>query len=582
MRYHALAADYDGTLAHHGRIDDGTWAAIRRLRDTGRKLVMVTGRELDELLGLLDHPELFDRIVAENGAVVYTPATKEVRTVCTPPPPEFARELTRRGAERVAVGRCIVATWEPHQNTALHVIHDLGLDLQVNFNKGAVMVLPSGLNKATGLACALKDLGLSRHNVVGIGDAENDHALLDHCECGVAVSNALPVLKKRADLVTAGDHGRGVAELIDQMIADDLGFLAPHLARHHVLLGKAGDREIALDPYSSNVLVCGTSGSGKSTLTTGILERLCDHGYQFAILDPEGDYTTLDFAVVLGAPSHAPLVSEVLDVVRKPDENIVVNMLGVAVEHRPEFFAKLLPSLLDLRTRTGRPHWLVVDEAHHLLPRDWAPIADLPMRPRGTIYVTVHPESVAPNVLATIDTLLAIGDHPVKVLNELCDLLKITARPRVAAPERLPTGQALFWRVGDDEAVVIKAQRPRSERTRHSRKYIEGNLGKNRSFYFRGPAGKLNLRAQNLHLFTDLADGVDDETWKFHLERGDYSKWLRAEIKDDELVSEIDAIERDVTMTPAASRAAVRASIEKRYTLPADKPSGIIDEVSAA
>jgi hydroxymethylpyrimidine pyrophosphatase-like HAD family hydrolase len=580
MRYHVLAADYDGTLAHHGRIDDDTWAAIRRFRDTGRKVVMVTGRELDELLALLAHPELFDRIVAENGALVYTPATKEIRVACTPPPPEFARELTRRGAERVAVGRCIVATWEPHQDTALHVIHDLGLELQVIFNKGAVMVLPSGVNKATGLAAALADLGFSRHNVVGIGDAENDHALLEHCECGVAVSNALPVLKARADLVTEGDHGRGVAQLMDRVIADDLADLAPTLVRHHVPLGKSGDQTIAIDPYSSNVLVCGTSGSGKSTLTTGILERLSALGYQFAILDPEGDYTTLDFAVVLGAPSHAPLVTEVLDVVRKPAENIVVNMLGVAVEHRPEFFAQLLPSLLDLRTRTGRPHWLVIDEAHHMLPRDWTSIADMPIRPRGTIYVTVHPESVAPNVLATIDTLLAIGDHPVKALNDLCDLLKVKVRPRVAVEDRLPPGQALFWRVGTDEAMVIKTERPKTERTRHSRKYIEGNLGKARSFYFRGPNGKLNLKAKNLHVFMDLADGVDDETWKFHLGRCDYANWLRTEIKDDELAAEVEAIAHDEAMTPESSRAAVRAAIEKRYTLPADKPSGIIDDES--
>jgi hydroxymethylpyrimidine pyrophosphatase-like HAD family hydrolase len=578
MRYHALAADYDGTLAHHGRIDDDTWAAIRRFRDSGRKLVMVTGRELDEMLGLLAHPELFDRIVAENGALVYSPATKEIRTTCTPPPPEFARELTRRGVERVAVGRCIVATWEPHQATVLQVIHDLGLELQVIFNKGAVMVLPSGVNKATGLAAALLELGISRHNAVGIGDAENDHALLDHCECAVAVSNALPVLKVRADLVTTKDHGRGVAELIDQMIADDLAFLAPKLLRHHILVGKADDREVSIDPYSSNVLVCGTSGSGKSTLTTGILERLSEHGYQFAILDPEGDYTSLDFAVVLGAPSHAPLESEVLDVVRKPTENVVVNMLGVAVDHRPEYFAKLLPALLDLRTRTGRPHWLVVDEAHHLLPRDWAPVVNMPLRPRGTIYVTVHPESVAPNVLSTIDTLLAIGDHPTKVLNALCDVLECKVRPRVEVEDRLPTGQALFWRVGDDEAVVIKTERPKTERTRHLRKYIEGNLGKARSFYFRGPDGKLNLRAQNLHVFMDLADGVDDETWKFHLGRCDYANWLRSEIKDDELAAEVEAIAHDEALTPETSRAAVRAAIEKRYTLPADKPSGIIDD----
>src|SRR4051812_30590669 len=192
MRYHVLAADYDGTLAHHGRIDDATWDALRRLRDSGRKAIMVTGRELDELLALLPEPELFVRIVAENGALIYEPATREIRTLAEPPPPGFVDALRARGVDRVAPGRVIVATWEPHQDTVLHVIRDLGLELQVIFNKGAVMVLPSGVNKATGLAAALAELGLSPHNAVGIGDAENDHALLMRCECGVAVANALP------------------------------------------------------------------------------------------------------------------------------------------------------------------------------------------------------------------------------------------------------------------------------------------------------------------------------------------------------------------------------------------------------
>jgi hydroxymethylpyrimidine pyrophosphatase-like HAD family hydrolase len=192
VRYQALAADYDGTLAHHGLIDDLTWSSLKQLRDSGRKLIMVTGRELDELLGLLPHPEMFDRIVAENGAVLYCPANKQVKLLAEPPPPEFGDELKRRGAERVAVGRVIVATWEPHQDTVLKVIHDMALELQVIFNKGAVMILPTGVNKATGLDAALKDLGLSPHNVVAVGDAENDQALLRRAELGVAVANALP------------------------------------------------------------------------------------------------------------------------------------------------------------------------------------------------------------------------------------------------------------------------------------------------------------------------------------------------------------------------------------------------------
>ncbi len=575
MRYHAIAADYDGTLAHHGLIDEPTWAALRRLRESGRKVLMVTGRELTELLGILQHPEVFDRIVAENGAVVYEPKTKEVRTTCTTPPPAFVDELRRRGVDRVAVGRAIVATWEPHQDTVLHVIHDLGLELQVIFNKGAVMVLPSGVNKGTGLAAALAELGLSRHNVVGVGDAENDHALLEYCECGVAVANALASLKNRADLVTKTDHGAGVSELIDMMIADDLR--AVRQPRHEILLGKSDDQEICIDPYAANVMVCGSSGSGKSTLTTGLLERLSKRGYQFAIIDPEGDYSSIEFAVVLGSPQRAPLASEVLDVLRDPSRNVVVNLLGVAVEHRPEFFAQLLPALSDLRTRTGRPHWLIVDEAHHLLPVAYQPAVELSMRPHGTIYVTVHPGTMSPVVIDKIDTLIAIGEQPDEAVRELCGMTGI-ATPTLAATGKLPHGQALHWNVGAPTTSLVQTELPKTERTRHSRKYMEGNLGKQRSFYFRGPEGKLNLKAHNLQLFVHLADGVDDETWRFHLTRNDYSKWVRAEVKDGELADELEQIERSTEPT----REAIRVAIEKRYTLPSDKPSGIIDEIEDA
>src|SRR5215510_5400470 len=174
MRYHVLAADYDGTLAHHGRMDEAIWAALHRLRGSGRRAILVTGRELDELLALVPEPELFARIIAENGAVLYDPAARYFRTLADPPPPQFVDELRARGVDRLATGRVIVASWEPHQDAILHAIRDLGLELQVIFNKGAVMVLPSGVNKYTGLVAALAELSLSPRNTVAVGDAEND------------------------------------------------------------------------------------------------------------------------------------------------------------------------------------------------------------------------------------------------------------------------------------------------------------------------------------------------------------------------------------------------------------------------
>lgn len=225
MRYLALATDYDGTLASDGQVDEKTLAALGRLRDSGRKLILVTGRHLDDLCNVFPQLDLFERVVVENGALLYRPETREEKPLAEPPPPEFVKALQERGIDNLAVGRVIVATWHPHEDTVLDVIRQLGVEYQVIFNKGAVMVLPSGINKAFGLGAALEEMGLSPHNTVAVGDAENDHTLLSFCACGVAVANALPMLKERADYVTKGERGAGVAELIDHLVSSDLAEL---------------------------------------------------------------------------------------------------------------------------------------------------------------------------------------------------------------------------------------------------------------------------------------------------------------------------------------------------------------------
>jgi phosphoglycolate phosphatase (TIGR01487 family) len=216
--YAALAADYDGTLAHHGVVSAQTLDAVERLRAAGKQLVLVTGRELEELKNVFPQVGVCDLVVAENGAVLYRPKTGRVRLMAEAPPSSFAQELRTRGVP-VNVGRVIVATVEPHENAVLQTIKNMGLELEVIFNKGSVMILPTGVNKATGLRAGLARLGLSTRQVIGVGDAENDHAFLRICGCGIAVANALPTLKERADFVTQHPHGEGVTELIDQLLA---------------------------------------------------------------------------------------------------------------------------------------------------------------------------------------------------------------------------------------------------------------------------------------------------------------------------------------------------------------------------
>src|SRR3569832_358408 len=209
MRYYALATDYDGTLAHNGKVDDGTYAALERLRTTRRKLILVTGRRLDDLMTVFGRIEIFDRVVAENGALVYNPATHEEQVLGDPPPPQFAVRLRAAGAP-VDVGRVIVATKTPHKTTKHNTKREMGLEHHIIFNKGAVMVLPPNVNKASGLQAALADLGLSAHNAVAGGDAENALALLNFCEFAAAVENALPSVKESVDWVTPRVYGVGV------------------------------------------------------------------------------------------------------------------------------------------------------------------------------------------------------------------------------------------------------------------------------------------------------------------------------------------------------------------------------------
>lgn len=571
MYFIALATDYDGTLAHHGRVGVQTIAALERLRASGRKLLMVTGRELPDLKRVFDRFDLFDVVVAENGSLLYFPETQEERLLALAPPAELVNALRDRGVHPMSTGRGIIATWEPNEATVLSCIHELGLEWQITFNKGAVMVLPAGVNKATGLAAALDALLLSNLNVLAIGDAENDHAFLIASGCSVAVANALEAVKKNADVVTLGDHGAGVVELIDTLLSDEQFFIARAAERRKIMLGK--DEAAALYPEHGGVLIAGSSGIGKSTLATALMEKLVAQGFQVCVLDPEGDYDDLQDAIVLGGAERAPVVEEVLDILRKPVANtLVVDMLGVPLPERPSFFTALLSPILQMRSQTGRPHWLVIDEAHHMLPAGLETAdSGIPEAISAAIYVTVHPEAMRPKVLAGVRTVIAVGRQANEVVASFCGAIAI------AIPALPPMGgedQVLFWDRGlDAPPRWISVDRPQQEHKRHTRKYAEGQLGEDESFYFRGPEGALNLRAQNLMIFLQMMDGVDDATWMHHLQRGDYARWFREAIKDEELADEAEGVQHGAD--PVKTREQIRAMVERRYTAPARASSAV-------
>ncbi len=370
MRFAALAADYDGTLAHDGVVTGRTIAALERLKASGRRLLLVTGRELCDLQRTFNRIDLFDLCVLENGATLHDPATGRERALADPPPERFVAELRNRGLPELSVGKVIVAMRESDAPEVLSAIHALGLELQLIFNKRSLMVLPSGINKATGLAAALDQIGLSRHNVVGVGDAENDHAFLAACECGVAVANALPAVKEQADLVTSGRDGAGVEELIEALIRDDLRSIPGLQGRHSVLLGRAADgSEVRFPAFGRNILIGGTPAQARRSIARSLLHQLLHAAYQVCVIDSDGSFTQ-NGAVVLGEPDSAPTIDGALAVLHKPERSLIVNLARIPAGDRPVFFRDLAARLGDFATSKSRPHWLIIGAAHHVLLPD--------------------------------------------------------------------------------------------------------------------------------------------------------------------------------------------------------------------
>ena len=570
MYFLALATDYDGTIAHHGVVEAPMLDALHRFKKTGRRLILVTGRELPDLKRVFPQVTLFDLVVAENGALLYEPATEKEHCLTPPPPPAFVAELARRGVTPLSTGRSIVATWEPHEKTVIEVIRDMGLDLQIIFNKGAVMILPAGMNKAAGLRAGLKRLDLAEPNVVAVGDAENDHAFLLTCGCSAAVSNALPSVKEECDIRLKNPHGLGVTELIDLILREDVRILPAQ--RHGLVVGK--DRTgapVHIEPHRGTVLIAGSSGIGKSTLATALTERMAEKALEFCVFDPEGDYAELEGAISVGDAKTPPILEESLNLLRKLAANVVVNTQALRLPERPTFFAKILPQVLSLRARTGRPHWLLIDEAHHLLSAEREDVVQvLPEHMPATIFITVHPEAMIAAALKRVEYVIALGPNAAQVIESFCVAVG-DAPPPAAAPHG--DREVLFWeRSGRAAPVAVRPIRPQQAKNRHVRKYAEGELGKDISFYFRGPDNKLNLRAQNLMLFAQIAEGVDDATWEHHRRLNDYSGWFRRVIKDEGLTAEAKAAEVDPSLDPVESRRVIIEAIHRRYTAPARAP----------
>ena len=407
MKLSVLALDYDGTVARDDRLDPAVREAITEARRRGIKVMLVTGRTVNALRRVAGELNFVDGVVAENGAIVHFPDGGLTAPLAPPLPPAFAAGLRERGIPFTA-GECLVDADASAAPRMLEVIRELELPIALVFNRSRVMALTQGISKATGLSAALEMLRASPRNAVAVGDAENDHELLRLAEVGAAVEWGSSSLRAAADIVISGSDPSAVGDFIRSLAAS--GRLpAPVRARRRLTLGHTADgREFSLAVRGKNMLIMGETNSGKSWLAGLLCERLILHGYSLCVIDPEGDYKTLDSLPgvrVLGGEDGPPTPRALLHALRYPDRSVVIDLSCIEHQAKFEYIRSILPALNVMRRQMGTPHRIVVDEGHYFL-RDAVNQRLLDLDFNGYIVVTYWPSQLPRALVAASEVIL--------------------------------------------------------------------------------------------------------------------------------------------------------------------------------
>ncbi|WP_116809113.1 HAD family hydrolase [Steroidobacter cummioxidans] len=415
MRYVVLAAGFDGTLARDGRCDERCIDALRELSATGRKLILVTGRELRRLLEIFPEARLFDYIVAENGGVLHRTATRQSEILGQAPPEILLQELRRRQVTPLAVGSSIISTAAKYFDAAREALRKLKLhmDYELVTNDDTLLILPPGIDKASGMNEALRQLGVSRHNLVAIGNAQNDLPLLASAEHAVVVNNAAESIKQAADRVTEGEYCDGFLELSRELIATDLASSVP---RRRLVLGKGEDqRDVLLSPCQDSVLVSGPDETARTLICNRLLEQLMQQDYQCCVIgadrnvpvaSPRATYVDMSS---WGDAHDAPRLTDVLRALEAPTHSIEINLAALPPETRPVFVDALLLQLQALHDRAGRPHCILIHHAQHFLTGTQAANAIRRLSEVTMIYSTAEASQLPPAVLNDVQLTIATG-----------------------------------------------------------------------------------------------------------------------------------------------------------------------------
>jgi hydroxymethylpyrimidine pyrophosphatase-like HAD family hydrolase len=551
MKLSVLALDYDGTVARGDRLDPSVRRAIADARERGILVLLVTGRILSELERVAGDLHFVDAVVAENGAVIYFPDSGHSSIVAPPVHAAFLAELRRRGIPHQA-GQSLVDAEAADAPRLLETIRSLELPLVMLFNRSRVMVLPQGISKATGLHQALDILRASARNMVAIGDAENDHELLRLAEVGAAVEWGTPALKQMADDIVKGNGPVAVADYLGAFVARG-SLPIPPRPRRRLLLGYEEDgRPFSLAVRGRNALIAGDAKSGKSWIAGLFCEQLILLGYSICVIDPEGDYRSLEAmpgVTVLGGEEPPPTPRALLSALRYPDRSVVIDLSRLRYNAKIPYVRALLRALAAIRRRTGLPHRVLLDEAHYFLHEGDA-LSLLDLTVNGYIVVSYRASQLPRELLAASEVVIVTSESSVTEIQAFCGLSFGNACRDVDAWARIlghlgPKQAAALPVTAECDGrlrIFTMAQRL-TPHVRHREKYADVPVPDNRAFVF-SANGLSGVQARTLREFVaGLEQSGSASTVDGHLRRSDFSRWIRDVYGDHALASELATLE---------------------------------------
>jgi hypothetical protein len=550
--FKALACDYDGTLAFEDRIPPAVREALGRARTAGLRLILVTGRTFFELTRVCDCLELFDAVVAENGAVLYYPGSAMIRDQGPPVPGRLLAELDRRGIY-YQVGRVIVGTARGDEGGLKEALAAAGVTRDLIYNRAALMLLPAGVSKGSGVQQALRVLGLSPHDVLALGDAENDLPLFDACGFSACPGDSLPAVLGRVDWVFPGVHGAGIAAAIIERILPD------HLTvrdspRHRISIGwvAATSGPVTIPARGVNMLIHGDPHSGKSWLAGALVERLVAARYSVCVIDPEGDYRVLAHlpGVTWTEVHEADDVDRALDGhLQDPAASTVLDLSTLPHAVKVAVIERALWKIREIRRGVGRPHWILIDEAHYSLHGGGVAADALDVAGRGFCFVTYRPSWLRERIIQAVDIFVLARTTGSEELAFLASTLPAVVSEGAGISEalaRLPRGEFLLvqrHRGRQPSALTFVAAPRQTVHVRHLTKYVDACVPPGREFRFRGPDGRVRASADSLHSFRHVVETAPDDVLAHHAERGDFSRWVRDVFADAELARQLRKIE---------------------------------------